>query len=220
MNTDDINKQIDHLVSLEQAAMKEKYRHGYTDRIPYNHFVGYRTAGLSLLEKVCGNKHPYFTQFNEVINDPSVHSLLGAASILNQFKHEVNNGWFVSVQELITAEVFADFLEMGKHLLDEGYKDAAAVIIGSVLEKHLRQLSDNNGVDTYTIKGTDRIAKKASLLNEDLKKAGVYGTLDQKSVTSWLDLRNSAAHGKYHEYVKGQVDIMYLGVLGFIGRVK
>ena len=33
---------------------------------------------------------------------------------------------------------------------------------------------------------------------KDSKAAGaVYSTLDQKSVTAWLDLRNKAAHGKF-----------------------
>ena len=38
------------------------------------------------------------------------------------------------------AELFADFLEMADYLLSEGYKDPAAVLGGSMLEEHLRQL--------------------------------------------------------------------------------
>ncbi len=33
------------------------------------------------------------------------------------------------------------------------------------------------------------------LLSEKYKKAGVYGPLVQKQITSWAALRNSAAHG-------------------------
>ena len=53
-----------------------------------------------------------------------------------------------SLAALAHAEVFADFLEMAQHLLDVGYKDAAAVIAGSALEAHLRQLAVKTGVDT------------------------------------------------------------------------
>jgi len=51
-----------------------------------------------------------------------------------------------------------------------------------------------------------------------LAKAGVYGKLDQKAVTSWLDLRNKAAHAKYTEYAHEQVELMYAGVRDFVMR--
>lgn len=69
-------------------------------------------------------------------------------------------------------------------------------------------------------KGTDILPKKANTLNNDLVKAGIYGVLEQKSVTAWLDLRNKAAHGKYTEYSIEQVNLMYLGVLDFITKYK
>jgi hypothetical protein len=115
----------------------------------------------------------------------------------------------------IHADVFSDFLEMAAHLLEERYKDPAAVLAGSVLEEHLRKLCDKNGVPTV-----DAAAKplKADQLNADLKKANVYTGLDQKSVTAWLDLRNKAAHGKYGEYVHSHVEQMISGVRDFLTR--
>ena len=38
-----------------------------------------------------------------------------------------------------------DFLDMAYHLLENDYKDASAVMIGSVLEEHLRQLCNKFG---------------------------------------------------------------------------
>ena len=40
-----------------------------------------------------------------------------------------------SLEELLPV-VFGDFLEMAQHLVDNGYKDAAAVVAGSTLEVH------------------------------------------------------------------------------------
>ena len=54
---------------------------------------------------------------------------------------------------LAQAEVFADFLDMAEHLLGEGYKDAAAVILGAVLEDTLRKLADAYGVPVIGPKG-------------------------------------------------------------------
>ncbi|MFZ0592306.1 MAG: hypothetical protein WAM39_17735, partial [Bryobacteraceae bacterium] len=96
--------------------------------------------------------------------------------------------------ELVHADVFSDFLEMADHLLEQGYKDAAAVIVGSVLEEHLRKLCQKHGLGTTINSGAP---KKADLINADLAGAMVYPKLDQKNVTAWLDVRNKAAHGKY-----------------------
>jgi len=118
-------------------------------------------------------------------------------------------------EELIRADVFADFLEMAQHLLDESYKDAAAVLVGGVLEEHLRKLCDKAGVPTNMPTGQ---AKKPSAMNVDLKKAGVFNNLDEKSVTAQLELRNNAAHGKHGEYSKEEVRLMLETVRDLIRR--
>ena len=43
--------------------------------------------------------------------------------------------------------IFGDHIEMAAHLLAEGYKDAAAVIAGGVLEAHLRLLAQNRDIE-------------------------------------------------------------------------
>ena len=59
---------------------------------------------------------------------------------LTALRPAIGSGYLLSVQELIHADVFADFPEMAQYLLGEGYKDSAAVLIGGVLEEHLRKL--------------------------------------------------------------------------------
>ncbi|MGA2200340.1 MAG: hypothetical protein ABSG40_00130 [Terriglobales bacterium] len=98
----------------------------------------------------------------------------------------------------------------------EGYKDPAAVVVGSVLEAHLRKLCDKHGIAVVKADGTT--PKTADALNAELAAAGIYSKLDQKSVTAWLDLRNNAAHGKYKEYTDEQVAVMLQGVRDFASR--
>jgi hypothetical protein len=137
------------------------------------------------------------------------------AGVLKALRSAYDNGYLTTINELIHADIFTDFIEMADYLLSEGYKDPAAVIIGSVLEEHLRQLSIKNGA-TVTNAGKP---KKADQLNNDLAGKAVYSKLDQKSITSWLDLRNKAAHGKYNEYSKEQVKLLLDGVQNFMTRV-
>ena len=161
----------------------------------------FREAAASLFNEH-GMTNPHFTQARY-------------AGILAAVKTAYQQGYLSTVQELVHADVFADFLEMADYLLSEGYKDPAAVLAGGVLEESLRKLAIKNGVDILNQGGEPR---KASSLNDDLTKTGLYNKLEQKSVTAWLDLRNKAAHGKYEEYDKNQVQQLIQGVRDFLTR--
>lgn len=119
-----------------------------------------------------------------------------------------------TIEELIHASVFADFLEMASELLEKSYKDPAAVIAGSVLEEHLRKLCDRSGIDVEA----DGKPRKADSLNTDLARQTVYNKLEQKNVTAWLGLRNHAAHGDYDQYDAAQVGAMIQNVRDFLTR--
>ena len=73
---------------------------------------------------------------------------------------------------------------MAEYLLKEGYKDPAAVLVGGVLEEHLRKLCLKNNITAIDPK--DGKPRKSSVLNDDIAKAKIYDRLEQKSVTAWL----------------------------------
>lgn len=104
---------------------------------------------------------------------------------------------------------------MADELQKKGFKDPAAVLAGSVLEEHLRNLAQKNGV---AITNADGDPLKASRLNDALKAAGAYSNLEHKSVIAWLDLRNDAAHGKYENYDAKQVASLIRDVRDFMIR--
>jgi len=132
--------------------------------------------------------------------------------------HDLKKNYLKSLAKIIHGDVFEDYLEMAEHLLNEGYKDPAAVITGSTLEEHLRQLCLNNGIDIDVQTGTGQRPKRAGQINSELAKNEVYSILDQKSIIAWLDLRNKTAHGKYHEYSPKKVELMVMGIRDFINR--
>jgi hypothetical protein len=144
-------------------------------------------------------------------NNNAIPALVG---IVQALKTAYESGYLHQIDELIRADLFGDFLDMGQYLLEEGYKDPAAVIIGGVLEEHLRKLCLKNSINITKNKGF----KKADTMNADLANSHVYNRLDQKSITAWLDLRNKAAHGKYTEYTDDQVNLALQGIRDFIAR--
>lgn len=218
MIKDNLIKRIDQLLEQGQNVLSTKeYSSDFVEMGPQ---IGFRAASLSFIKNVYGESHPYFKEFNEHVNSRGCENTEKGLNILSSIKNEIENDWLISFKQMVSAEIFSDFFEMSKYLLDLKYKDPAAVMIGSVLEEHLRLLCMNNSVDITYFKNGDTIPKKADTLNADLAKAGVYGVLEQKNITAWLDLRNRAAHGKYGEYNQEKVELMYQGVLNFIMTFK
>ncbi len=187
----------------------------YVDNEQFNAF---KNASLSFILNLYSKEHPYYENFHQVCRGNTPYESRAGRGILASIKNEIEQGWLNTIRGLVSAEIFTDFIEMAEHLLAEGYKDASAVMIGSVLEEHLRQLSVKNGIDISLERNGKRVPKKADLLNADLTKSLVYNKLDQKNVTALLDLRNKAAHGKYGEYTKEQVKLMLQSVIDFMTR--
>jgi len=138
--------------------------------------------------------------------------------VVQSLLEDMEAGYTASLEELVHGEVFGDYLEMAQHLLDSGFKDAAAVIAGSTLEGHLRSLCRKASIDVHRNVGGVIVAKKADAMNTELATAEVYGKLDQKNITAWLDLRNKAAHGEYADYAKEQVRLLIASVRDFLTR--
>lgn len=150
---------------------------------------------------------------------PSLPSIVGLLlGILEALRDDLKAGYVDTLSELIHAELFADFIGMAKHLMEEGYKDPAAVIAGSVLEEHLRKLCVKNGLPIEHVTPNGNVPLKAAQLNNDLKAAEVYNKAEQSSVLSWLQIRNSAAHGNYDDYDNQQANFMVQSVEAFLLR--
>jgi hypothetical protein len=221
MNKNQIINRIDELlaIGIEVKATEQSIGSIPGKNVDHGKIKGFRTAVLSFIELQYGRGHTHYDEFAKAVTGNSDLAIHAGLAILQAIRGEIAGGWLTSVKSLVAAEIFSDFLEMASHLLQMGYKDTAAVMIGSTLEEHLRQLARSAGVPVERDVEGSPVAKKAEQLNADLVKAEIYSKLDQKAVTTWLDLRNKAAHGKYDEYEARQVEIMNQGVIEFISRV-
>jgi hypothetical protein len=219
MTKDILLKRIDFILKKANEALSTgtPNRYGGLD-INIVEMRGFRSIGLSFVLDLYGENHPYYKAFVEATKEYYGNSVNSGVQILLNIKAEIEHGWLTSLKGIVSAEIFSDFLEMAKHLLDNDFKDAAAVLIGGVLEENLRQLCIKHGIDTTYEKDGKTIYYKAEKMNSELAKTGIYNILEQKDVTTQLDLRNKAAHGHYSEYDRNQVNLMYNSVLSFIIR--
>ena len=219
MKVDDLIRRVNQLLEMGQKVLSTRRRDEYIEWVDSGAIKGFRSASLSFIERVYGPEHTHYKEFSSSTEGYHPEDAGRGIAILQAIRTEIEGGWLISLKGLVAAELFADFIEMAEHLLYSGYKDPAAVMTGSVLEEHLRQLCQNNSIDVEENKGGKYVAKKADRLNSELAKSNIYSKLDQKMVTAWLDLRNNAAHGKYSEYNEDQVRQLILGVTEFMARV-
>ena len=125
------------LAQFEEIAKKTKYR-DFSD-ISYGMYTQLRTAALAVIDRVSGPESIYAKQANNLpVDERNMENNLRhiplLAGIVTALRDDVSNGFLDTARELIHGELFGDFLEMADFLLSEGYKDAAAVMGGGVLE--------------------------------------------------------------------------------------
>jgi hypothetical protein len=201
----------------EYDALRARARCLDLSDLPADECVRFVTRARAAITRIAGFGSPYAIQCEEIIRERDLlcFTVTQLRGVLSSLQADLQAGFLKSASQLVRGELFGDFLEMAEHLVEEGYKDAAAVIAGSTLEAHLRQLCQSHGIDLAVDEGR---ARKAESLNVDLAKVEVYSKLDQKSVTAWLGLRNNAAHGHYDQYETGQVSLLISGIRDFIVR--
>lgn len=211
---------IDQIDSVLEKCNRARQRSQYSDvsDLPENDVAELVSLLFAAIERLSppGSSYPRNAKsYERCLTGHIAVAFPPLRGILTALRNDYESGHLQSVVELVHADMFADFLEMADHLLEQGYKDPSAVIIGSVLEEHLRKLCEKVGIPVAQSNGTP---KKADALNSELAGASVYSKLDLKNVTAWLDLRNKAAHGRYGEYTKEQVELMLQSIRDFSTR--
>jgi hypothetical protein len=86
------------------------------------------------------------------------------------------------------------------------------VLVGSVLEDHLRKLCAKYPAIVLTAKAT------IEPRNVELVKAGAYNEMVAATVRVWTAVRNKAAHAEWGTFKSGDVEDMLRGIRRFIAE--
>jgi hypothetical protein len=167
-------QQMESVISDFQSKISaSKYDDG-SDVISNTEVRQFQIRAMAAIERTVGRGSVYYEKANAVL-DENAHSYDHLASIIGITESlliDMKSGYLKSLEELIHSDVFSNFLEMADHLNSSGYKDAAAVIAGSTLESHLKNLAIKHSVP---IESSGK-PKKADAINSDLVKANSYET--------------------------------------------
>ncbi|OLS20666.1 MAG: hypothetical protein HeimC3_39320 [Candidatus Heimdallarchaeota archaeon LC_3] len=185
--------------------------------------AGLLTKSLSAIYRFTSPKDPYVKLTNRFTEDfhRSRHPI-GKKNSLNEIfgvvialYEEIEAGHMDSIVELSRAETFTNMSDIASELLENNYKDAAAVIIGSTLEIHLKNLCKKADISLSYDNGKP---KGPSKLNDELKHENIINSINHKQITAWIAIRNAAAHGSYNAYNIEDIKSMNTDVLRFINE--
>jgi len=142
--------------------------------------------------------------------------------VLKAAKENLDRGFLGDLRNQVEAELAADYMNQAEALLGEStmgqYSHVpAAVLAGAVLEKTLRDLCSQQQ-PPISVTGPGGKAKTLNPLIDSLKKANVFNEAKAKQLRAWADLRNHAAHGRFAEFARGDVEQMIKGITTFVAE--
>jgi hypothetical protein len=193
---DQILNELDALLA-EGQRLDDSFRSsgmGHESPIPEYEHRAFVTSALSAISRIAGKDSQYY----ELAPKPSTESRIrvaghsptiipGLRGALTSLRAAVEADSLVSLVNRIRVAIHDDLLEQARELLDSGYYVAAMVLIGGVLENHLRKMCEARSLD-WSGKGS--ISKYNNLLRNEVYNQAVW-----RRIQSIGDVRNEAAHG-------------------------
>lgn len=221
MNNAFFIKQLNDIITDFDLLKSKSFNHDLSGDSIIDKVSSLIVRSKATVSRITGNNSEYYSAIVKMYDDKRLHHdglrLIHIIGIVSALKGDLENDLLISLHELVHAEIFSDYLDMSEYLLNEGFKDSSAVIVGSTLESHLRELCKKYGIEIeITNNSGKKTFKKADSMNADLARMQVYNNVNMKQITAWLSLRNSAAHGKYNEYNKDDIKLMISGIRNFM----
>ena len=134
------------------------------------------------------------------------------AEIVGSLKSLIND-YFYNLEIELESNIFDSELDSAKELLKKKFLRPSGVICGVVLEKHLKNVCDNHGI---------QIAKKdpgISEFNDKLKESKVIDVPTWRKIQLLGDIRNICAHNKGVEPTAEQVQDLLDGTKFIISTI-
>jgi hypothetical protein len=201
--------QIDELLQEVEKARKASPHDDLSGGLPNDKMRQIHTRLRAAIDRLSASGSRYAIEADAVVQRGFVgEQLLSLAGILQAMRADFEAGYIQTFEEIVHSSVFEDFLEMASELLTKGYKDAAAVIAGSVLEEHVRALAGRSSISL----ADGKRARSVDALLIDLVKTSQFSESQRKIAAGWYGLRNEAAHARYENVAEGDVKRMIEGI--------
>lgn len=188
-------------------------------QIGWDSVTSFQTQFLMILELFPSVEH--YQKLAQTYGDEmrETYQLRDALGHLKGVKKNLE-GNLTNLEEVIEGAIISDYMEQAEQLLGEGISGQydyvpAAVLAGAVLEDALRRLCTRR-TPSISINKHDGRPKTMGTLIDDLKGIGLFNELKAKQLRAWADIRNAAAHGRFNDFTRADVDQMLSGIENFL----
>lgn len=213
----EILTQLDELIAEGQrldASFRMSDRGTGESDVAEVEFQSFVTASRAAVERIAGKSSEFYAAIPKEIPDRIAVLGYGGSVIppitgaLIALRQAVDAGLLVGLEDRLRANVYDDFLVQATELLSAGYHVPAIVLIGGVLEDHLRKLCQARFLSW---KGAGSLSKFNDLLKDTLYPQTVW-----RRIQAISDVRNDAAHGKGASVKRDDVDDAHSYVQRFL----
>ncbi len=219
MKKTDIQKYIERLkelkgegelvAKLEQPTTKNPNILTIRDSSRLNNF--YSSVENNLIN-FFGVENPYYKNFKKIHETEKLfysNIVLSVCGIIQSILTDYDKGTLYKFDFLISGNIFDSILDQATELNENNFKDAAAVMVRTVVESSLKKLAIANEINTKQV---------AADLNTKLKDKNVYDKVQHSEIQSWLHLGNYAAHGEFDKYDKNKISKLISDVQIFVNE--
>jgi hypothetical protein len=198
---------------LDEDMMSGRARGEKHVRLSDRDYTELVLSSMTLMKTIGADVHYEFAAqlLHRVINDAKaeVGFVMG---LLISARRLYSRGFYVRTKMLATADAMSDVLEQADSLLENNYRAAACVLVGTALETTLKKLLEEEVGMQQGYLGLKR-------LNEKLHKQSLYDKVTFDLINTWSDVRNSAAHGDETQITPDRVRDFTAFVRDFISRI-
>ncbi|WP_457577603.1 hypothetical protein [Desulfomarina sp.] len=179
-------------------------------------FHDFRIAGLSLLSRIFGDTSQHYTCFKSEVTIPGSSRTKRGIGILTSATRELQGNWLETTRGNITLEILEEFMDMARGYIEMNTPAAAIILMNAVLEKHLRNLCQANGIDIINRRQSTPAPKRSLQLASEGYKKKLFDRGQNKKLLSWLELCGRINQDPTLTVSTEQADKMYRGLRRFL----
>jgi hypothetical protein len=220
-NRDDLTAKIDAVIGMGEKVLATETK-GFQQQtfVDEQKFHDFRISGISILSRIFGNNNQHYQCFKTEVTSPGTSRTRRGLGILSAARTELQGDWVETTRASITSEVLAEFLAMAKIHIETGNLNSAAILIGAVTEKHLRNFCLANGIPATNEQLQSATLKKAGQLTGEAYKKKLYSRQQHKKILSWLELCNTAAQNTINDISVEQLTSMHDDATRFMSQTR
>lgn len=204
--SDAILKRFDELIS-EYANFRWYGDHsvGYRE-VDGVSWQGWATKAQNIIEMSFGPDSALARNFRSLYDKTNngEYWLMQLAGVLKGARDDFRDGFVLSIEQTISAEVLGDFVSASKIALAEGYKDVSAVLACAALEDTLKRYARLHGLDVE--------GKVLQEVVSALKAKGLVTGAQKTLLDAMPKIRDYAMHANWEKVSSADVN----GVIGYV----